>query len=215
MFDRPTTQTPNIHLDDFSVKDISRKVTSFSIERILQKDESLPKIGDLKEDVTSGKFGIDKSVDYSIRSTDSCLRTSQNIATDSIGKECCQQSPCYPMRTCTAYHSERPMSCCCYSAGQHHPSSAQPYFLLTPGYSIPSPMAYPYSVRHCRRRKARTVFSDIQHMELEKRFKYQLYLSTPERIELAEKLDLTESQVKTWFQNRRMKAKKMKQSKEK
>uniref|UniRef100_A0A914EQH1 Homeobox domain-containing protein n=1 Tax=Acrobeloides nanus TaxID=290746 RepID=A0A914EQH1_9BILA len=60
-----------------------------------------------------------------------------------------------------------------------------------------------------RRRKARTVFSDQQLQGLEKRFELQRYLSTPERIELATSLNLSETQVKTWFQNRRMKHKKV------
>ncbi|PAV67607.1 hypothetical protein WR25_02343 [Diploscapter pachys] len=59
------------------------------------------------------------------------------------------------------------------------------------------------------RRKARTVFSDQQLQGLEKRFESQRYLSTPERIEVANALNLTETQVKTWWQNRRMKHKKM------
>lgn len=52
------------------------------------------------------------------------------------------------------------------------------------------------------------VFSDQQLAGLEARFEAQRYLSTPERVELATALHLSETQVKTWFQNRRMKHKK-------
>ncbi|CAH8550564.1 unnamed protein product [Schistosoma turkestanicum] len=68
------------------------------------------------------------------------------------------------------------------------------------------------SSKQCRRRKARTVFSDHQLSGLEHRFETQHYLSTPERIELANRLNLSETQVKTWFQNRRMKHKKLKRN---
>jgi hypothetical protein len=51
------------------------------------------------------------------------------------------------------------------------------------------------NAKHCRRRKARTVFSDQQLNGLEKRFEAQRYLSTPERIELANALNLSETQV--------------------
>ncbi|CAN7983542.1 unnamed protein product, partial [Ixodes hexagonus] len=50
--------------------------------------------------------------------------------------------------------------------------------------------------RPCRRRKARTVFSDHQLHGLEKRFEAQRYLSTPERLELATALSLSETQVR-------------------
>lgn len=60
--------------------------------------------------------------------------------------------------------------------------------------------------KKCRR--SRTVFTDLQLMALEKRFETQKYLSTPDRIEVAEALGLTQLQVKTWYQNRRMKWKK-------
>ncbi|MEQ2311228.1 Homeobox protein BarH-like 1b [Ameca splendens] len=46
-------------------------------------------------------------------------------------------------------------------------------------------------------------------MGLEKRFEKQKYLSTPDRIDLAESLGLSQLQVKTWYQNRRMKWKKI------
>lgn len=55
------------------------------------------------------------------------------------------------------------------------------------------------SSRLCRRRKARTVFSDQQLTGLEKRFEVQRYLSTPERVELATELRLSETQVNNNF----------------
>lgn len=51
----------------------------------------------------------------------------------------------------------------------------------------------------------RAVFSELQRRGLERRFQIQKYISKPERKKLAEKLGLKDSQVKIWFQNRRMK----------
>ena len=48
----------------------------------------------------------------------------------------------------------------------------------------------------------------MQLVGLEKRFGNQKYLSTPDRIQLASTLGLSQLQVKTWYQNRRMKWKK-------
>uniref|UniRef100_A0A5K3EZE5 Homeobox domain-containing protein n=1 Tax=Mesocestoides corti TaxID=53468 RepID=A0A5K3EZE5_MESCO len=51
-------------------------------------------------------------------------------------------------------------------------------------------------------RKARTAFSDHQLNELERTFERQKYLSVQDRMQLAEKLHLSDMQVKTWYQNR-------------
>ncbi|XP_056399628.1 homeobox protein BarH-like 2 isoform X2 [Hyla sarda] len=58
-------------------------------------------------------------------------------------------------------------------------------------------------------RRSRTIFTEIQLMGLEKKFQKQKYLSTPDRLDLAQSLGLTQLQVKTWYQNRRMKWKKI------
>lgn len=73
------------------------------------------------------------------------------------------------------------------------------YFRVKPTLRTPSG-------RRCR--KSRTVFTDLQLRVLEKTFAEQKYLDTSNRAKLAQTLGLNETQVKTWFQNRRMKWKK-------
>ncbi|CAJ0609999.1 unnamed protein product [Cylicocyclus nassatus] len=58
-----------------------------------------------------------------------------------------------------------------------------------------------------RKKKTRTVFSRHQVSQLELMFDMKRYLSSQERAHLAQKLHLTETQVKIWFQNRRNKFK--------
>ncbi|GMT33018.1 hypothetical protein PFISCL1PPCAC_24315, partial [Pristionchus fissidentatus] len=54
-------------------------------------------------------------------------------------------------------------------------------------------------------RKARTIFTDKQLQELENMFDKHKYLSVQDRMDLAQRMGLTDTQVKTWYQNRRTK----------
>ncbi|XP_075188672.1 homeobox protein not2-like [Anomaloglossus baeobatrachus] len=54
-------------------------------------------------------------------------------------------------------------------------------------------------------KRARTVFTPEQLERLEKDFLKQQYMVGTERVDLAATLSLTETQVKVWFQNRRIK----------
>ncbi|XP_003963708.1 homeobox protein vent1 [Takifugu rubripes] len=58
-----------------------------------------------------------------------------------------------------------------------------------------------------QQRRVRTKFTTEQIAKLEKIFSKHKYLDAGERMRTAQRLGLTETQVRTWFQNRRMKLK--------
>ena len=62
--------------------------------------------------------------------------------------------------------------------------------------------------RPMQKKKKRPLFSPHQIQTMEKEFAKQRYVTEDKRAQLALEVNLTETQVKTWFQNRRTKWKK-------
>ncbi|XP_034994284.2 hematopoietically-expressed homeobox protein HHEX isoform X1 [Zootoca vivipara] len=111
-----------------------------------------------------------------------------------------------------------------YGAGPYGPPAGAPLYPFPRAVSdyahalirhdpLGKPLLWsPFMQRPLHKRKGGQVrFSNDQTIELEKKFETQKYLSPPERKRLAKMLQLSERQVKTWFQNRRAKWRRLKQ----
>nr|XP_033815760.1 barH-like 1 homeobox protein [Geotrypetes seraphini] len=126
---------------------------------------------------------------------------------------------CKPLAACAPYSSsgqaaQEPVHCLSSKVGEDFrdkleksstTSSDSEYKVKEEGDREISSSRDSPPVRLKKPRKARTAFTDHQLAQLERSFERQKYLSVQDRMELAASLNLTDTQVKTWYQNRRTK----------
>ncbi|XP_021505648.1 homeobox protein NANOG isoform X1 [Meriones unguiculatus] len=154
-------------------------------------------------------MSVDTPGPYSVPCSEKASDTEDSLPKPAVhGPEenysCLQMSAAEKLRTETA--SPRPSSV--DLPVQDSPdSSTSPKVKLSGSQSEEDPDKKGEGKVYAKKQKMRTVFSQAQLCALRDRFQKQKYLSLQQMQELSAILNLSYKQVKTWFQNQRMKCK--------
>ncbi|XP_062567801.1 hematopoietically-expressed homeobox protein HHEX-like [Saccostrea cucullata] len=198
----PTTMKTEVKVRDLVEQEVSendnQEVSSMENQDAEdKKDEECKVINEDKIPTKPLRFGIENILQQGSKT----VKTEENI----------KESVTVGLSSLNGYYNQL------FSLQRSNISTCYPYCqeLIFPGkdsgneksqYNITRRVGHPYQNRTPpKRKKPRTSFSRMTIIELEKRFDRQKYLASSERTTLAKTLKISDSQVKTWFQNRRTK----------
>ncbi|XP_060074952.1 homeobox protein engrailed-1-B-like [Ylistrum balloti] len=203
---RESVMEENISDDDTDNVDVNiesnvPRVTNFSIDEILKPDFGMKKTLDIN--MTSA-FSAFTPVRHQEKLLPRCASASSSISSSSSSPRSCGSVPSSPE---SSGHTPK-------SPDSESRPALWPAWVYCTRYSD-RPSSGPRS-RKIRKTKEKTVdekrprtaFTNDQLQRLKREFEECRYLTEQRRMDLAQELNLTEAQIKIWFQNKRAKIKK-------